>query len=61
MLETESVNAKQLDELINGDNPKTPPEDETPGDSSGSGSNNDSGWSGLQSDPTAALKSIEKA
>ena len=61
LLETESVNAKQLDALINADNPKTPPEDETPGDSSGSGSNNDSGWSGLQSDPTAALKSIEKA
>ena len=62
LLETESVNAKQLDELLGTEPSFEPPKDETPGSTtSTSGNKEGEDWSGLNPDPTTALENIKKS
>ena len=62
LLETESVNAKQLDELLGTEPLFEPPKDETPGSTtSTSGNKEGEDWSGLNPDPTTALENIKKS
>lgn len=62
LLETETVNAKQLDELLGVEPSSEPPKDETSGGAPVTSENKDSkDWSGLNPDPTTALENIKKS
>ena len=62
LLETETVNAKQLDELLGAEPSSEPPKDETSGGAPVTSENKDSkDWSGLNPDPTTALENIKKS
>jgi cell division protease FtsH len=62
LLETETVNAKQLDELLGAEPSSEPPKDETSGGAPVTSETKDSkDWSGLNPDPTTALENIKKS
>ena len=60
LLETESVDAKQLDELLGNKNPSTPPDDTTSGTPSSSENKNTNDWSGFNPGTTTALENIKE-
>ena len=60
LLETESVDAKQLDELLGNKNPSTPPDDTTSGTPSSSENKNTNNWSGINPGTTSALENIKE-
>ena len=60
LLETESVDAKQLDELLGNKNPSTPPDDTTSGTPSSSENKNTNDWSSFNPGTTTALENIKE-
>ena len=60
LLETESVDAKQLDELLGNKNPSTPPDDTTSGTPSSSDNKNTNDWSSFNPGTTTALENIKE-
>ena len=60
LLETESVDAKQLDELLGNKNPATPPDDTTSGTPSSSENKNTNDWSSFNPGTTTALENIKE-
>ena len=60
LLETESVDAKQLDELLGNKNPSTPTDDTTSGTPSSSENKNTNDWSSFNPGTTTALENIKE-
>ena len=60
LLETESVDAKQLDELLGNKNPSTPPDDTTSGTPSSSENKNTNDWGSFNPGTTTALENIKE-
>ena len=60
LLDTESVDANQLDELLGNKNPSTPPDDTTSGTPSSSENKNTNDWSSFNPGTTTALENIKE-
>ena len=61
LLETESVDAKQLDQLLGTEPIKDSSKDDTSGTPSGSTKDNSTEWSGFTPRPTTALENLKKS